>query len=666
MKNTSPNKAASSSGNRIIVWDHLQLIFFLLAVAGFLNLCLGALLYLLISLNLPGIEALTDYRPPLTSVVLDASGRQIAVFSRENRFLLPLDRMPPLLPKAFVAAEDGRFFQHGGVDGWSVLRALVNNLRSGRRSQGGSTITQQVARALLLSPEKTYSRKLREAILAYRIDRLLGKDDILYLYLNQIYLGEGAFGVEAASRTFFGKPANRLNLAEISMLAGLPQAPSRYSPLSDYRQAKRRQRYVLNRMAEDGYITPEEARHAFQRVILWNQERSGDGPEKYFTEVVRREVEEHYGEERLLTGGLTIQTTVDADLQSAAVAAVQRGVAAWQRRHPKREAEPPQGALVALEVDTGQVRALVGGTDFAASQFDRAVQAERQPGSAFKPIIYATALNHLVTPADLLNDEPLLLRGADGEPWQPGNFDGTFLGPITVWKALVQSRNIVTIKLLQETGVEPVRKLAARLGIESRLANNLTLALGTSEVSLLELTDAYAAFANGGMYRSPVFIDRILDRDGRELAGASEQVVRRALLPQTAYQVTSLLEGVIRYGTGRLAAGLPGDSAGKTGTSDKNTDAWFIGFTPAMVAGVWMGFDRKTSLGEGETGGRASAPVWLDFMRRERLLNPVAAPRFSMPQGMVRLPMDPDSGRVLVAGDRRAVLVPFRQERHEH
>jgi len=644
-----------------MVWSQLHLSIFLLGIAAFLNLGLGSLLYLLSSLDLPDIITLNYYKPPLTSVVLDSQGRELASFARENRFLISLDQMPALLPKAFVAAEDGRFFQHGGIDGWSVLRAVFNNLRSGRRAQGGSTITQQVARALLLSPEKTYTRKLREAILAYRIDRLLSKENILYLYLNQIYLGEGAYGVEAAARTFFGKKAVQLNLAEISLLAGLPQAPSRYSPLSDYRKAKGRQRYVLNRMAEDGYISPEEARHAFQRAILWRRDQPGAGAEKYFVEQVRQYVENKYGSDQLLTGGLKIHATVDSTLQELASDAVAQGVSGWSRRNPGHK-EFPQGALVAMETDSSRVLAMVGGTDFTSSQFNRAVQARRQPGSAFKPIVYAAALNGSISPADLINDEPIQLTGAGGEVWQPGNFDGRFIGPTTVWNGLVQSRNIVTIKLLQEIGVDPVRRLANRLGIDSPLADNLTLALGTSEVSLLELTNAYGAFANGGMYRTPVFIDRIVDRDGRILEQGGQQIVTRAVLPQTAYQLTNLLQGVILQGTGRLARGVAGESAGKTGTSDRNFDAWFIGYTPGLVAGVWLGFDRQTALGGAETGGRAAAPVWRDFMAEAVRLRPEDPRKFQVPAGIVLLPMDPQSGEIRAAGDRQGVLTAFCQD----
>lgn len=642
-------------------WSHVQLSFLLFGIASLATLCIGCLLYLLTVLDLPDISALTAYQPPEASLVVDFQGRELTRFYRENRRVIKLSEMPPLLSKAFVAAEDGRFYQHGGVDGWSVLRAVFNNLRSGRRSQGGSTITQQVARALLLTPEKTYIRKLREAVLAYRIDRLLTKDQILHLYLNQIYLGEGAYGVEAAARAYFGKPASQLNLAEISLLAGLPQAPSRYSPLVDYKSAKTRQRYVLNRMAEDGYITPQEARVAYGREVVAHRGFPIDPKEGYFLEAVRLYVEDRYGTERLLAGGLTIRVTMVRELQTAAALAVERGVAAWRQRHPGAR-DYPQGALVALEVKSGRILALVGGRDFRVSPFNRALQSRRQPGSVFKPIIYAAALQGYFTPTSLLNDQPMALPGAAGEVWRPSNYDGKFMGPITLRTGLVHSRNIVTVKLLQAVGIGPVVKLAADLGISAPLAENLSLALGTSGVSLLEMTSAYEVFADGGTYLAPLMVESISDRQGRVLEKSRAVNPRRVLPAKTAYQVTNLLQGVIKEGTGRQADGLEGESAGKTGTTDNSTDAWFIGYTPELVAGVWLGFDRGAHLGEDETGGRAAAPVWLDFMREAMRVRPPVTLNFPVPEDVVLMPVDSESGKIIAGSDSSGLLTAFVRE----
>jgi len=634
--NNSADKPTTSGQQR--AWGQVQISLFLLGTAVLCNIFIGSLLYLLAVLELPDITTLSSYRPAEASLVVDAKGRELTRFYRENRRVVKLAEMPPLLPKAFVAAEDGRFYQHGGIDGWSVIRAVIHNLRSGRRSQGGSTITQQVARALLLSPEKTYLRKLREAVLACRMDRVLTKNEVLHLYLNQIYFGEGAYGVEAAAQIYFGKPVGQLTLAEMSILAGLPQAPSRYSPLVDYKNAKARQRYVLNRMAEDGYISAEQARSAYAQELVFRPGDSQEAAEGYFLETVRQYVESRCGSEQLLTGGLTIRVTMDRELQKAAALAVAGGVSAWRERHPQ-SSESPQGALVAQEVGSGKVLAMVGGRDFQASEFNRAIQSRRQPGSVFKPFIYAVALNGAFTPNSLIDDRPLALPGGTAGVWRPSNYDGKFLGPVTLRTGLIQSRNIVTIKLLQAVGVEPVIKLAGEMGIKSPLANNLSLALGTSGVSLLELTNAYGGFADGGICHLPVLVEQILDREGRILESARQET-RRVLPARTAYQVTNLLQGVIKEGTGHQADGLEGDSAGKTGTTDKNTDAWFIGYTPELVAGVWLGFDRQEHLGEVESGGKLAAPVWLDFMQATRQLRPPGRLKFPVPDDVLLVAVD--------------------------
>lgn len=623
-------------------WDHLHLAILLLLLSAGLTVLISAALYLFIALDIPDITSLESYRPAETTLVYDRQGRVAALLFHENRTVVPLAEMPPLLPQAFIAAEDARFYDHLGVDGWSVFRALVSNLRAGERRQGGSTITQQVARDLLLSREKTYTRKIKEAILAYRIDRALSKNEIIHIYLNQIYLGSGAYGVEAAARTYFDKSAKEMNLAEISLLAGLPQAPSRYSPFRHYTLAKRRQAYVLNRMAEDGHITPTAARRAYVYPLIWGPPQEFPPENEYFLQQVKNQAEQRYGREMLYRGGLRIHTTLDQQLQQAASSAVREGIAAWKKRQAddKEEATSglrPQAALLTLENRTGMVRAAVGGADFNESQFNRATQARRQPGSAFKPLIYAAALEKGMTPATILIDEPISLPGASRrDQWQPRNFGNRFYGPTTLRDGLVHSRNIVTIKILRETGLAPVLELARRLGISAPLSNTLSLALGVSEVSLLEMTGAYAAFANQGAFRPPHFITKITDRKGRILE-QNQAVPRQALDPRTAYQLTRLLTGVIEDGTGRNAKGLGIATAGKTGTTDRYMDAWFIGYTPELTTGVWMGFDQKRSLGKNETGGRAAAPIWLNFMQQTK--NSYPAGEFPMPEGIVMRPV---------------------------
>lgn len=631
---------------KVWVWTHVNLVIFFLIISFILSLFIGSVLFVFISLDIPNIHSLASYRPSTTSVIYDDRGQTIARMFKQNRSIIPLNRLPDLLPKAFIAAEDARFYEHRGVDALSILRAFVHNMKSGDRGQGGSTITQQVARSLLLTREKTYIRKFKEAILAYRIDNSLTKDEILHIYLNEIYLGSGAYGVEAAAQVYFGKHVWELNLAEISLLAGLPQAPSRYSPFRHYKLAKKRQVYVLNRMAADGFITPTSARKAYKKALLWRPEVKHPPENEYFIQHVKNYVERKYGRERLIGGGLQIFTTLDQPLQHAANIAIQLGITKWEIRQNTSQTgvEPPQAALIAMEVKTGKVKAVVGGTSFSQSQFNRATQAKRQPGSAFKPLIYATALANNLTPATIIIDEPLELQGAnEDEIWEPKNFSGEFCGPTTLRDGLVHSRNIVTIKLLQEIGVTPTVKLAKEMGIQSPLANNLSLALGSSDISILELTGAYSVFANHGNFTKPVFITKILDRYGNILE-ENRPEPHRVLDELTSYQVTHLLKSVIEEGTGKSVRGLAAPAAGKTGTTDQYMDAWFVGFTPELATGVWVGFDQKKTLGNGETGGKAATPIWLDFMKKALESYPSAD--FIIPEGIEIIPINNETGEI--------------------
>lgn len=639
----APKSGRNPSPAKVWQWNHIHLTILLLACAAVLTIAIGTLLCWFVALGIPDVSSVERYQPPATTVILDADGQVVDRLYRQNRFLLPLSAMPDYLVQAFVAAEDARFYEHSGVDAWSTLRALLNNLRAGGKSQGGSTITQQVTRSLLLSREKTYIRKLKEAILAYRLDNLLSKTDILYIYLNEIYLGEGAYGVEAAAQTYFGKHAAALHLAEASMLAGLPQAPSRYSPFKNYTSAKRRQAYVLNRMAEDGYITASMARKAYAQPLIFAAAENLPSGNGYFLQQVKNYVSGKYGSETLLSGGLVIETTLNGRMQQAGVEAVRKGVAAWLQRHGK-DGTAPQAALIAIRVDDGSIRAVVGGTDFNASQFNRAVQARRQPGSAFKPFVYAAALAKGLTPATMILDDPLRLPGSTyGTVWSPKNFNDEYHGPTTLRDGLVHSLNSATIKLLQDVGVDNVILLARKFGIKSALQPNLSLALGASEVTLLELTGAYAALANGGRYTEPVLVSRILDRSGRVLETRKKRQAM-ALDERVAYQLTNILQKVILEGTGRQAGGLPVASAGKTGTTDGNMDAWFIGYTPELAVGVWLGFDQGNTLGRGETGGRAAAPVWKDFMAR--FAAQMKEKEFRMPAGISVVPIDLETGEI--------------------
>jgi penicillin-binding protein 1A len=498
-------------------WNHVHCIFFLLGISLLLTIFISLTLYLFILLDIPNLKSIKDYhQPKMASLVLDRGHNVIKRTYEENRRLVSLEMMPELLPKAFVAAEDSRFYEHSGVDIWSIFRALFHNIRAGARSHGGSTITQQVTRSLLLSRKKVYSRKVKEAILAYRIDSVMSKDDILYIYLNQIYLGEGSFGVEAAARTYFNRGVKDLTLGQMALLAGLPQAPSRYTPFKNLELARKRQVYVLNRMAEDEYITPDAARKAYEEPLSLGKRHNGVPGGEYYIQYVTNYVTRKYGQDVLNTGGLTIYTSMDQAMQKKAQASVQRGLLSLSEKNKK--GEKPQAAMLVMESGSGKVRTVVGGADFRKSQFDRAIQARRQPGSAFKPIVYAAAMENGFTPESIIVDEPLSLAGTSlGKTWQPKNFDNLYYGSTSLRRGLIHSRNIVAIKLLQKVGINRVVKMSRDLGISSKIHPDFTLALGSSEVSLLEMTGAYTPFANNGFYTPPILIERITDQYGNVL-----------------------------------------------------------------------------------------------------------------------------------------------------
>jgi penicillin-binding protein 1A len=590
-------------------FDQSHLIKLLLGIAGLVTLLIGMVLAWFLSL--PNIRSVADYQPQVATLILDRNNRPIDAIAREFRVVIPYSAMPPLLPRAFIAAEDSRFWEHTGLDGWSIARAAFNNLRSGRRSQGGSTITQQVTRALLLTREKSYLRKMAEAILSYRLEHMLSKEDILFIYLNEIYLGEGAYGVEAAALTYFGKKASQLTLAEIALLAGLPQSPSNYSPLRQPEAARARQRYVLNRMAEDGIITAEAARNAYEQkphlTGEWRQSQNG-----YFSLYIRSQLLSRYSAADLFHKGMTVATTIDRGLQHAAAQAVLDGVTKVSQRHPGLDA--PQGALVALDTASGRIRAMIGGADFQQNPYNRAVQANRQPGSAFKPLVYATALEQGIPPWTVFNDAPISLSSGRGKPWRPRNFNNEYRGPLPLAEALVRSSNVVAVRLLQKTGLKNVIHQARQMGITATLQPDLTLALGASPVSVLEMTAAFTPFTNQGMYHAPVGITRVRDKNGR-VTPWPQSPGRQVISERTAAWVHGTLVQAVQRGTGKTAAGPPG-ACGKTGTTDNNVDAWFVGAVPGLTAGVWIGYDRNTSLGKGETGGRAAAPVWKNFMQQ--------------------------------------------------
>jgi penicillin-binding protein 1A len=728
--------------------------------------------YFYIISGLPKISSLQDYSPPIISTVYSHDNRKIGEFYREKRILVPIQNMPQMLVDAFISAEDARFYKHEGIDFVSILRALSKNIEAGTIVQGGSTITQQITKSLLLSPERSYLRKAREAILAYKIEKALTKKEILYLYLNQIYLGHSSYGVEAAAENYFGKTCSELNLAECALLAGLPQAPSRYSPFANFKRAKERQVYVLNRMVAEGYIANIEATEAVNTPLdvrprhNWYIEQV-----PHYTEYVRRYIEEKYGKDLLYEGGLKIFTCVSIEMQRAGRSSLQRGLGELDKRQGYRGplkhlpsekfesyskklqkvlAEKPlgphsateglviaideeqknatvrignetgvlsleemrwarkpdpevlhvnaliksphealspgdvimvrilgkseedgvwnlaleqtpevEGALLCMETDTGFVRAMIGGRDFRDSQFNRAIQSRRQPGSAFKPVIYAAALDNGYTPATVILDAPIVFKDTERDfVWKPKNYENKFYGPTMLRNALAHSRNVVTIKILRDIGVDRVIEYARKLGIKSPINRDLSIALGSSGCSLLELVRVYSVFAHQGYLMEPIFVVRVVDRNGNILEENNpegESVISK----ETAYIVTSLLEGVVKNGTARRVRALNRPAAGKTGTTNNLNDAWFVGYTPRYVTGLWVGFDNEKPLGKQETGSRAAIPIWLSFMKN--ILTDKAIRVFPVPNGVVFARIDAETGLLAIPESKKTIFECFKE-----
>jgi penicillin-binding protein 1A len=704
--------------------------------------------------QLPPISRLLTYDPPVATRVYGDDDKLIGEFFFEKRYLTPIEKIPPVVRHAFVAAEDSEFYTHPGIDIRGIARAFFANLRAGDVVQGGSTITQQVVKQLLLTPERSYRRKLREVMLSVKLEKELSKDEILYLYLNQIYLGDGNHGIGAAARSYFGKDASELELAEATLLAGLPKAPSRYSPTRNPDGALTRQRYVLKRMLDEGFITAAAYRGAIKQglsILKKTNHRAKVG--SYFIEYVRRYLVERFGERATYYKGFRVFTGMNLKLQQHAEDSVREGIEKldlelgylgakgrlsekeidarlaeeaeredlaqleigrtyeavvtattektiaiglgghssevdiselkWhsdiesKRRHfvtgDLVEATPIQtdagpvlaltqtpgveAALVVMHAETGHVKALVGGYDFTRSQFNRVTQAYRQPGSAFKPLVYASALDNGYTPASVILDAPIQFVDND-EVWAPQNYSRRFYGPTSLRRALEKSRNVVTVRVVQDLGVATVAEYVSQFGFKRSIGKNLSLGLGTSEVTPLELVSAYSAFANDGSMVDPMFITRIEDASGtliEEYRGNRKAVMS----PQTAYLITSMLEGVVQNGTGRSVRELGRPVAGKTGTTNDQHDAWFLGYTPDILTGVWVGYDDHRTLGASGTGGKVAAPVWLDFMKKAVASMPVRD--FDMPNGITCVHIDPESGLRARIDDVDAPLECFRR-----
>lgn len=791
----------------------------IVCVLGFTMMVMaGFSLYYYYSRDLPKISSLADYAPPVVSEVYSNSGEKIGEFWTEKRIILSPQELPKTVVQAFVASEDDRFFQHQGIDYLGIVRAFFENLKAGHVVQGGSTITQQVTKSLLLTRERTIARKVKEAILATRIERALNKDEILYLYLNQIFFGNRAYGIEAAAQNYFHKSAKELNIAEAAMIAGLAKAPSQYSPINNYAQAKSRQEYVIERMHAVGYITKDQQKKAktfplkIYRAKTDKEFNNDYAP--WFTEYVRRYIQKKYGDQVPYTHGLKIETTVDLAYQKAADAAVARGLRELDRREgysgPLRKISPadingfaatnhlkimkdqwgekellepllpdaelaklpteilpdknyeavitavkgperkleilvgnvpgvitvndygwarkrnvngtgydgaiyvqdPRGtfnvgdvilarqkttgptdahyfsleqipkaesALFSYEPSTGFVRAIVGGKDFRQSEFDRTTQALRQTGSSIKPLIYSAALDKGYTPQTIIEDAPIYYEYLPGRFWSPENYGGGFKGPTPFRNGLVFSRNVVTVRILMDIGTDYVTAYARKLGITSPIERYYSMALGSNAMRLMELSRAYGTFANGGILPELVYIKRITDRYGRVLEEYQPRTVTPyqeqnktgntgeynealmnaaqtwidqeklklsevekkilygkyipegyAISPKTAAMMVSLMSDVVNYGTGYKVKELKRPAAGKTGTTNDETDTWFVGFVPDLFAGVWVGFDDVQKIGGRETGGKTSAPIFLYYMQEALKDKPVA--QFNIPK----------------------------------
>jgi penicillin-binding protein 1A len=581
---------------------------------------------------------LEDFTPSLTTRVYDIRGRLIGEFFTERREYARLEEIPPLLQKAFIASEDQNFFRHPGVDLFGILRALWQNLLNLRVVEGGSTITQQLSRSRFLDNRRSIERKIKEFLLALLLERRYTKEEILEAYLNQIYLGHGVYGVKAAARLYFGKDLTDLTLAEMAMLVGVARSPSYFSPYIDFSAAQKQKRRVLRRMLECGFITQEEFEQALSTPIVLSglEKRASLCP--YFLDYLLKELRTTFEDWQIFSGGLKIYTTLDADIQRVANEALKES--------------GYQGAILCIDPTNGYIKAMVGGRSYEESKFNRATQAYRQPGSTFKPFIYAAALDSGFTPSSVLVDEPLEFPNG----WKPQNYERIFRGPMTLREALEKSVNIIGIKLLQEVGIDKVIQYARKMGIRSNLRRDLSLALGTSELTLFELTTAYSAFANGGMVPEPLAILRVEDTAGHVLYEKTP-VVRRALSPDTAYIMARLLQGVIERGTGRRAAiGRP--VAGKTGTTEDFIDAWFVGFTPDLVCGVFLGNDDRKPLGPQKTGGIIAAPLFARVMKEALKVTPPHD--FSRPEGVVEVAVCLKTG-LLPSPSCKTVVLPFKR-----
>ncbi len=629
--------------------------------------------------DLPSIARLEEWSPSLVTKVYSRDGELIAEFASERREIVPLDRVPESFLKAVLATEDRAFYHHDGVHMRRAAAVGVRYLLTGSKSQGASTITMQLSRNLFLSPEKELVRKIKEMILAHEIEERYSKNRILEMYVNQVYFGSGAYGIESASRLYFDKPATELTLPEAALLAGIIQSPSRQSPRVSIEAALSRRAVVLENMVEVGAISEAQAREARDTPIVLAPRRPPEGPNSYFAEHVRRQLEGMLGSDEVWTGGYRVYTTLDTRLQAAAEEAVERRVReiegtlagdkvrreAWlaeraaagdttAQQEDGEETEATtrtpylQGALVSVDLDTGGIVAMVGGRSFKESKFNRITQARRQPGSVFKPFVYTAAVRNGFPISYVVQDKPLSMPMGNGQIWSPVNYDHSFRGPLTLRRALTNSINVATVRLMFDVGIQAVVDYARDAGISTDLPPYGSLALGAADLIPIEVLRAYTIFPTYGVRMTPISIQRIEDRNGNVIRQFAPARVR-VLSPQEAYVVTSVLEDVVDKGTGRWGIrgqGFEWPAGGKTGTTNESTDAWFVGFTPEYITLTWVGFDRKQRIRYNGTGGVLAAPIWTDFMKvaHEGLEVPKPEDAFPEPPGMVHLAVTTTTG----------------------
>ena len=739
-----------------------------------------------INITIPDYSQLADYEPPVTTRFFAGDGQVMMEYAAEKRLFVPVEKIPDLVKNAFIAAEDKHFYQHSGLDYKGIIRAVLGNLKNmgtGKRPAGASTITQQVAKNFLLSSELSYTRKIKEAILARRINKAYSKEHVLELYLNEIYLGNRAYGVAAAALNYFGKALDELSLEEIAYLAALPKGPNNYDPKKKYDAAITRRNWVIDRMLEDGYIEQKEAEEAKEKPLVVVKRKSGFLKDtEYYSEEVRRSISDNFGDEALYQGGLIVRTTVDPHLQTLATKALRKGLLEYDRRHgwrgatasieiddnykqnlQKAELVPGaeeswekavvlkvskeaaeietadgdkgqikldslkwarsaekgknigpvptsvaqvlkvgdviyvektaqalynlwqiplvEGAMAVMDPHTGRVLALVGGFSFAKSQFNRATQAYRQTGSTFKPFVYLTALELGYSPTDLILDAPFVLNQGVGMPkWKPVNFSKKFYGLMTLRRGVELSKNLMTVRLAQDIGMDKIVDMSRRVGVNDNLPPFLSASLGAVDTRVINIVSAYCVIVNGGKKVSPYMVERIQDRKGKtiykheqtpcEKCAADKwedqdepdfHVIREQVVdPLSAYQMTSILEGAATRGTGAKLNGLHRHLAGKTGTTNETKDAWFVGFSPDLVAGVYIGFDEPESLGRSETGAQAALPIFYDFM--EQALKGTPNANFRIPAGIKLARVNPDTGKPSAPDDKVVITEALKPD----